>query len=78
MRYYLKKIRKEKGLTQSEIAKRVGIARTTYTNIELGTKNPSLNIAIKLKKTLNTDDDNIFLNYDVPNCNIADQESESA
>ena len=39
----------------------VGISRPSYTNIELGRKNPSLKIALKIKKVLNYKDDNIFL-----------------
>ncbi|TCO53910.1 MULTISPECIES: helix-turn-helix transcriptional regulator [Thermoanaerobacteraceae] len=70
MRYYLKKARKQAGLTQAEIAKKVGIARTSYTNIELGIKNPSFDVATKIKKVLNVNDDNIFLNIDVPKSNV--------
>lgn len=56
-----KKRRIELGYTQSTIANILGIARSSYTNIELGTKNPSLGIAIKIKEALDTKDDSIFL-----------------
>lgn len=58
--------RKELNLTQEEVAKRSGIARTTYTNIELGTKNPSLAVALKIKKALKVNNDDIFLIENVP------------
>jgi len=70
MRCNLKKARKIAGLTQAEIAKKVGIARSTYTNIELGIKNPSFNVATKIKRVLNINDDDIFLNINVPKSNI--------
>lgn len=40
----------------------IGISRAAYTNIELGKKNPSLKIVIKIKKILNYERDDIFLN----------------
>lgn len=61
MRDKLKKVRLEQNLTQYQVAKMVGISRPSYTNIELGRKNPSLKIALKIKKVLNYKDDDIFL-----------------
>lgn len=61
MRLNLRKRRKLYDLTQKEIAEKVGIARNTYTNIELGVKNPSLNVALKIKEVLSYFDDDIFL-----------------
>lgn len=66
MRIKLKELREKSNLTQNEIANIVGIARSTYTNIELGDKNPSFNVALKIKDALNTNEDDIFLNTDVP------------
>ncbi|HPT76790.1 MAG TPA: helix-turn-helix domain-containing protein [Defluviitaleaceae bacterium] len=51
----------KQNLTQYEVAQKVGISTTTYTNIDLGKKNPSLKIALRIKKVLNYKDDNIFL-----------------
>lgn len=65
MRVNLKERRNAKNLTQEEIAKLVGISRTTYTNIERGLKNPSFKVAQKIKRVLRTTDDNIFFNSDV-------------
>ncbi|KNF08526.1 putative transcriptional regulator [Gottschalkia purinilytica] len=69
MRLNLKKAREKKKLTQSEIAKKIGIARTTYTNIERGDKNPSFLVALKIKEILNTESDDIFLSRNVPKGN---------
>lgn len=69
MRVKLKKIREEKNLTQQEVADRAGISRTTYTNIELGNKNPSFEVARNIKCALGERDDDIFLNKNVPNRN---------
>ena len=48
----LKAIRIEKGLTQTEVAERAGIAQPTYSNIENGKKNPSLNTLKRLASVL--------------------------
>ncbi len=61
MRERLRKIRLKKGLTQEELAGKIGIDRSTYTNIELGYKNPSLKVALKIKEELDYKDDDIFL-----------------
>jgi putative transcriptional regulator len=62
--------RTELGLTQEDVANMANIARSTYTNIELGYKNPSLTVALKIKKILKCKDDNIFLISNVPVSNI--------
>ncbi len=61
MRPALRKRRIQLGLTHEEVANGANIDRTTYTNIELGKKNPSFAVALKIKKVLNTDSDDIFL-----------------
>ncbi|MDD3224731.1 MAG: helix-turn-helix domain-containing protein [Clostridium sp.] len=62
MRIRLKRIRLKEGFTHKSIANVLNISRTTYTNIELGNKNPSLNLAMKIKNTLNYEKDDIFVN----------------
>lgn len=54
--------RKNRNLTQENIAKMLGISRTTYNAYELGTTNPPLDMAIKIKKLFKYDKDDIFLN----------------
>jgi len=60
MRKLMRKRRKDIGLTQQEMAEKLGIARATYTNIERGTKNPSFKVALMIKKLLKCSDDKIF------------------
>jgi putative transcriptional regulator len=45
MRQWLIRIRKEKVLTQSSIARRAGISRSYYTQIELSQRSPSIRVA---------------------------------
>jgi putative transcriptional regulator len=57
MRYYdvlnsLKKIRKEVGLTQAELASKADIPRTTVTKIESGKYNPTLSTLMVLAQAL--------------------------
>ncbi len=53
--FWLKKIRKELGLTQVQAAQKIGISRFWYIDIELGRKNPSIKTAKKIAKTLGFD-----------------------
>lgn len=61
MRCTLKENRIKNGYTHESISQILGISRSTYTNIELGHKNPSFVLALKIKKLLNYDKDDIFL-----------------
>ncbi|SHH58316.1 Helix-turn-helix [Sporanaerobacter acetigenes DSM 13106] len=63
------KRRKELGLTQKDIAKKIGRSRSTYTSYELGIITPSLEVSLILKKILRTEDDDIFLNEIIINNN---------
>lgn len=49
----LKLHRENLGLTQSEVAKKVDISRSYYTNIELGIKTPAVPVAKKIAEVLN-------------------------
>ncbi|MEJ8555138.1 helix-turn-helix transcriptional regulator [Tepidibacter sp. Z1-5] len=62
MRNKLKELRIKKGLTHESLAEIIGIKRSSYTNIELGKKNPSFLVASKIKKALGYEKDDIFLN----------------
>lgn len=48
----IKEARKKKGWTQEQLAALVGIARSTYTNIETGAKTPSVPVAQRIGKML--------------------------
>ena len=60
MREKLKKIRKEQNLTQENLSNMVNIHRTYYSMIENGRRNPSLKVAVSIKKALNYQYDDIF------------------
>lgn len=53
----LKQLRKEKGLTQKEVAFALGIALTTYANYEQGTREPSIETIIKICKYFDVSSD---------------------
>lgn len=54
-RDWLKEIRKEKNMTQIEVAKAVGIAKSSYSLIENGERNPSGKVAIQIAQLLEFD-----------------------
>lgn len=56
----LKIARVEKGLSQQELANLVGVTRQTIGLIEKGKYNPTLNLCIKIVKTLNKTLNDIF------------------
>lgn len=49
----MQNLRKNKGLTQAELAERCGVARQTICEIERGNRKPSIPLAKKLGKLLN-------------------------
>lgn len=71
MRDRLKALRIERGMTQQAVADAAQIERVTYTNIELGNKNPSFQVAARIKKALGYQNDDIFLSENVPEVNGA-------
>ena len=50
MNIKLKQLRSEKGLSQKEIAKIIGVSVSAYSNYEQGIREPSYDILIKLAK----------------------------
>ena len=46
----LRKLRKESGLSQTELAERTWLSKTVISNYELGTRKPSIDIVVKLSK----------------------------
>ncbi|WP_156896683.1 helix-turn-helix transcriptional regulator [Desulfovirgula thermocuniculi] len=52
MRVSLRSARLRAGLTQAELARRVGLSRSAYTNIEKGNKHPSLITALRIAHVL--------------------------
>jgi putative transcriptional regulator len=56
----IKELRNELGLSQEELANRVGVRRETMIFLEKGKYNPSLRLAYKTAKALNTTIDGLF------------------
>lgn len=60
MRVRLTRMREAQGYTQYTIADALGISRSHYSQIESGAKTPSLPIAIRIKKLLGYESDDLF------------------
>lgn len=60
MRVALRKARLRAGLTQAELARRAGLSRSAYTNIEKGNKHPSLVTALRIARVLNEHVEELF------------------
>lgn len=57
----LKKYRQFNELTQEELAKRVNVRRETIARLENAKYNPSLELAVRISKELNTPIDSLFI-----------------
>ncbi|MHA1982992.1 MAG: helix-turn-helix transcriptional regulator [Candidatus Hodarchaeales archaeon] len=57
----IKEFRARYDLTQEDLARRVGVSRETILNIEKSKYNPSLLLARKIAKILETTIDNLFI-----------------
>ena len=51
----LKELRRNKGMTQLEVANQVGITDVGYLNYEQGKREPKVRTAIRIAKALGTD-----------------------
>ncbi|MEF9952842.1 MAG: helix-turn-helix transcriptional regulator [Clostridium sp.] len=56
----VKELRARYNLNQTELAKSVGVSRQTIGQIEKGDYSPSVLLALKIAKTLNTTVDEVF------------------
>ena len=65
MRYRLINQRKKKKMTQKNVSDLIDISRSTYNAYELGTIDPPLEKALKIKEILKYNKDDIFLNENV-------------
>ncbi|GAA0102852.1 helix-turn-helix transcriptional regulator [Paraclostridium bifermentans] len=57
----LKKYRQFNELTQEELAKKVNVRRETIARLENAKYNPSLELAVRISKELNTPIDKLFI-----------------
>jgi len=53
--------RSKRGITQEELAKKIGVTRQTVIAIEKGNYTPSVLLALKLARYFNTTVDNLFV-----------------
>ena len=60
MKNRLKELRKKKKITQDELAKELNVSRQTINAIENEKYNPTLELAMKLAKFLNTSVEDLF------------------
>lgn len=65
----LKNARLRLGLSQKQVAELVGISRCFYTQIEKGTRKPSLDVALKISEMLGVAVNDIFFSSKVAICN---------
>jgi len=60
VRVNVRRVRREKGLTQEELARKVGVSRQTIVNVEQGRYKPSILLALKIARVLDTDVETLF------------------
>jgi putative transcriptional regulator len=58
--FAMKQARAEAGLSQQELAERLGVSRQTINAIEKGDYNPTINLCIAICKELNMTLDQLF------------------
>lgn len=66
--YKLKEAREAAGLTQLEIAKKLGISDSFYSQIENGKRRLSLKIALDIAAILKKTPNDLFLSSDMADC----------
>ena len=64
MKTRIKELRARFDLTQEQLAKKVGVRRETIVFLEKGDYNPSLKLASKVARVLNSTIDEIFIMED--------------
>ncbi len=61
MKNRLRELREERGLTQEELAKALGVTRQTIIAIEKGKYDPSLKLAFRIARFFNRKIEEIFI-----------------
>lgn len=62
MRAKLQQMREAQGFTQQTMSEAVGTSRSHYSQVETGEKQPSLRLALRIKRVLGYYGDDIFDN----------------
>jgi putative transcriptional regulator len=60
MRNHLRRIRRDRDLTQHELAERIGVSRQTIVSIERERFKPSVELALKLARELDATVEELF------------------
>lgn len=61
MKNIIERCRKERGMTQQELAHRLGVSRQTIISLEKGKYNPSILLAHAIAKTFDASIEDIFI-----------------
>lgn len=61
MKNKIEEIRKEKGIRQDELAKKIGVSRQTISSLENGRYNPSIMLAYKIAKFFDMTIEEVFI-----------------
>lgn len=74
---YLAMLRKQRGYTQVQMAEKLEISRSTYTNYETGNRSPDLETLERISDILNCTMDELFGRTRIPDCRTSDIICES-
>ena len=66
MRNRVRELRLQRGMTQEEVAERVGVSRQTIISIESGRYNPSILLARKLARAFGQSIEDLFFSEEQP------------
>lgn len=69
----IKRIRKEKGLTQKDVAEGCGMLVPTYSRLERGGSNPSLASMVRIAKALGVDVVELFQSSEIKDRSVAEK-----
>lgn len=72
----LSKLRKDSGLTQNELSKKIGISRATYAQYEIGRREPDIDTIQRLADFFSVSIDYIIGRVDNPGSILTDVERE--
>jgi len=61
MKNHIKKLRKQRGLRQEDLAEKLGVSRQTVIAIENNKYNPTLELAMRLARYLDTTIEELFI-----------------
>lgn len=76
-RTQLKEFREKQGLTQAQMAEKLGISLVHYKGIELGKGNPSLRLVLKFRDEFKDKYDDIWDFFGTPNASNRQQNDKN-